>query len=255
MTHGDRSAFVLAAAVLIALVPGAGRARGQEPGPLPNGENPAQVATLVAFFAHTGQERLLVSRSPRGVTLRGRLVDAGGAGVRSALIDVRMKVMTPWSPSTFPPALRTAADGSFTVWVPSRRASRRVDLSYRPDLGSLHVAASHTLALRVRAALTLRLSPRVVPRGGTLRFAGHLLGGPLPPLGKIVELQARDAGTLRWLTFRTVRVRGRGGRFAARHRFRRARGPLTLEFRARARADDAYPFATGSSRPVRVRVR
>ena len=230
-------------------------ARGNGSVTAPNGENPSAVATLVAFFPSTGGKRLLVSRSRRGATLRGRLVDHGGAGVRGALIDVRVNVMAPWARAVGVPGVRTDADGAFALRLPSRRISRRVRLAYRPDLALADVAAASTLTLRVRAALALRLSAPVVPRGGTLRFSGRLLSRPVLRQGKVVELQARDRGARRWLTFRTLRVRARSGRFRARHTFRRARGPLSLEFRARARADGAYPFATGASRPVHVSVR
>jgi len=242
----------IAAALL--LLAAAEPARAQDAVAAPNGENPSASATLVAFFPSTGESRLLVSRARRGVTIRGRLVDAGGAGIRNAHVDVRLKVMAPFARAVPVPGARTTPDGSFALRVPSRHVSRRVRLAYRPDLGLPDVAAARTLTLRVRAAIALRLSAAAVPRGGTLRFAGRLLGRPLPRHGKVVELQARDRGARRWLTFRTLRVRGRHGRFRARHTFRRARGRLSLEFRARARADGAYPFATGASRPVRARV-
>lgn len=263
MTAPVRRRVAIAAALVVVgalagpVVPAraAGVARAATAGPAPNGENPAATATLVAFFPRTGGRRLLVSRSRRGVLVRGRLVDAGGGGIRSALIDVRLAVMAPWARASRPAGPRTAADGSFAVRVPSRMVSRRVRLSYRPDTGQPAEAAAAVLVLRVRAALRLRVSTANLPRGGTLRFAGRLVGGALPRLGKVVELQVRDRGGHRWLTFRTLRVRGRSGRFRARYTFRRARGPLALEFRARARADGAYPFATGASRPLRVRVR
>lgn len=254
MAAGVAAAAAVAAlaVALLTLVTEPAHAGG--PVAAPNGQNPSAPATLVAFFPSTGASRLLVSRSPRGVTLRGRLVDAGGAGIRDALIDVRTKVMAPWARAVAGNPARTGADGSFALRLASRRVSRRVRLTYRPDLGQPEVAAERTLTLRVRASVALRLSAPVVRRGGTLRFAGRLLGRPLPRHGKVIELQARDRGARRWLTFRTLRVRRRSGRFRARHTFRRARGPLSLEFRARARADGAYPFATGASRPVSARV-
>lgn len=246
-------AAVLLAAALVLSWParGAGQA---PPAAGPNGENPSAAATLVAFFPSTGGRRLLVSRSGRGASIRGRLTDAVGAGIRGAVIDVRLTVMAPWVRPQQRPGARTGPDGSFSLRVPSRRVSRRVRLTYRPALDRPEAVATLSLGLRVRAAVTLRLRPAAVARGGTLRFAGRLLGRPLPRQGKVVELQARDRGAHRWLTFRTLRVRSRRGRFRARHTFRRARGPLRLEFRARARADGAYPFATGASRPVRARV-
>jgi hypothetical protein len=61
---------------------------------------------------------------------------------------------------------------------------------------------------------------------------------------------ARERG--RWRDFKSARTR-RGGRFDTRYRFTSgARG--TFPIRAVARADAAYPYATGRSRAVRVRV-
>lgn len=250
-----RRAVIMAAgvvAILLALV--AAPAPAQAPAPVPNGENAAATATLVAFFPRTGRRRLLVARSSRGVTVRARLVDLGGAGIRGALVDARTVVMAPWARSVTLPALRTGPDGSFAVRVASMTVSRRLHLAYRSDLTQWGVAAAADVMLRVRAALTLRLDRHVVLRGGTLRFAGRLRGR-LPRHGRVVELQARDRGARRWLTFRTLRVRDPRGRFRARHTFRRTRGRLRLEFRARARADGASPFATGASRPVGALVR
>ena len=62
----------------------------------------------------------------------------------------------------------------------------------------------------------------------------------------------RNAGE-GWITFRTIRA-SRTGRFATRYTFRRG-GPALYEMRVRVRAADDYPYATGVSRPVRVRVR
>ena len=73
---------------------------------------------------------------------------------------------------------------------------------------------------------------------------------PASGLGKIVTLQARERG--RWRDFQSARTRR--GRFSARYRFSStARGIFPI--RAVARADAAYPYATGRSRTVRVRVR
>ena len=66
-----------------------------------------------------------------------------------------------------------------------------------------------------------------------------------------MTLQARDGG--RWRDFASARTH-RKGRFGARYRFSRgASGSFPI--RAVARADASYPYATGRSRAIRVRVR
>jgi hypothetical protein len=85
-----------------------------------------------------------------------------------------------------------------------------------------------------------------------VRFRGRLLGKPIPRVGKLIDLQAFDAG--RWRTFRTTRA-NRRGRYRATYRFVRTAQPRTFRFRARARREARYPYALGTSRVVRVRVR
>jgi hypothetical protein len=102
--------------------------------------------------------------------------------------------------------------------------------------------------LDVRAGVTLRIRPRHPRAGRTIRLRGRLRAAPATGLGKVITLQARERG--RWRDFKSAR---RGGRFDTRYRFSSgARG--TFPIRAVARADAAYPYATGRSRAVRVRV-
>jgi len=91
-----------------------------------------------------------------------------------------------------------------------------------------------------------------VRRGGRVRFRGRLLGKPIPRVGKLIDLQAYDAG--RWRTFKTTRAK-RTGRYRASYRFLRTTAPRTFRFRARARKEARYPYALGVSRVVKVRVR
>ncbi len=96
------------------------------------------------------------------------------------------------------------------------------------------------------------MTPRVATRGQTVRLRGRLNGRPLPLGGKVIELQARSPGQ-GWITFRTVRT-APARTICTSYTFRRG-GPALYEMRARARATDDYPFATGVSRAVRIRVR
>jgi hypothetical protein len=88
--------------------------------------------------------------------------------------------------------------------------------------------------------------------GGRVRFHGRLKGRPVPGRGKLVELQAFDAG--RWRTFAQPRSR-KDGRYKASYKLRRTFGPRTFRFRARVRRETGYPYELGYSRRVKVRVR
>ena len=93
-----------------------------------------------------------------------------------------------------------------------------------------------------------------------MRFRGRLLGKPIPRVGKLIDLQAYDAG--RWRTFKTVRA-NRKGRYRASYRFvrttRAADVPLpragpprgALPVRARHVAGRAGARALNRSRALR----
>jgi hypothetical protein len=125
-------------------------------------------------------------------------------------------------------------------------------VGFRPAPGAPDLACSRDVRVNVRAGVTLRARPKRVPRGGRVRFRGRLLGKPIPSVGKLIDLQAFDGG--RWRTFETTRA-NRKGRFRARYRFTRTFSPRTFRFRARARREARYPYALGTSKVVRVRVR
>ena len=123
-------------------------------------------------------------------------------------------------------------------------------VQYRATQGDAPVARRARVRLDVRAGVSLRVRPRRVAPGRSIRLRGRLLAAPSTRLGKVITLQARERG--RWRDFKSARTR-RGGRFTARYRFSSgARGAFPI--RAVARADAGYPYATGTSRAVRVRV-
>jgi hypothetical protein len=110
-------------------------------------------------------------------------------------------------------------------------------------------ACGRSLSLKVRAGVRLSASRRVSVRG-RIRLSGRLLGGHIPPRGKIVELQGLARG--QWQVFRTTRTNKRG-RFHVTYRLRTGmRGALKI--RARVRRERGYPYTLGYSRVVRVRV-
>jgi hypothetical protein len=105
--------------------------------------------------------------------------------------------------------------------------------------------------LGVRPRATLSVRPRHVGYGGRIRLSGRVRSRPLPRPGKLVVLQAYDRG--RWRTFATTRSK-KAGRFSRRYRFSRTFRPHTFRFRARLPREGAYPYSTGTTRTVRVRV-
>jgi hypothetical protein len=217
------------------------------PPPVPNGTPSSPDARLVAGFGR-GRLRRTVAFG-RGARARVGLTDGAGAPIAGAALQVLTREIRAESEWQLAPAVTTDAAGRARLPL-AAGTSRLVRLEYRAHVGDSRPAAAVQVRLDVRAGVTLRIRPRRVRAGSAIRLAGRLLATPATRLGKLVTFQAREHG--RWRDFRSARTR-RGGRFAARYRFSTgARG--TFPIRAIARADAAYPYATGRSPAVRVRV-
>ena len=85
------------------------------------------------------------------------------------------------------------------------------------------------LTLAVPARVSLNVVPRVSHVDGTIAFSGALPGGPLPPGGKQVILEAQALHGS-WRQFQVLTTAARG-RFKSSYRFRLA-GPIDYRFRA-----------------------
>jgi hypothetical protein len=179
-------------------------------------------------------------------TLTGRVRNPDGSPVADGTVSILIGDRKPLALGD----VRTRPDGRFSFKVRPGK-NRIIHAGYRPAADSPDLACSRNVRLNVRAGITLRATERV-RRGGRVRFRGRLLGKPIPRVGKLIDLQAFDAG--RWRTFRTTRA-NRRGRYRASYRFVRTAQPRTFRFRARARREARYPYALGTSRVVRVRVR
>jgi hypothetical protein len=221
---------------------GASRA-GEVPPPSGGAASRAPAARLRARWVATSRVTLTAPYGRRNV-IRGRVTSVAGAGIGGARVQLVSAIDGRPGARLDKGGARTRRDGRFTLILPADASSRILVLRYR--------GASRTLRLRVRAGVRLTVAPRTSARGRTIAIDGRLVGRPRPASGKVVELQARTARG-RWSTFRTVRA-ARTGRFATRYTFHHS-GPATYLLRARVREADDYPYATGSSRPVRVRVR
>ena len=83
-------------------------------------------------------------------------------------------------------------------------------------------------------------------------FSGKVAGAPAG-VRKIVELQALDGK--KWRTFASTRLAKKGGKFTYRYRFTRTTRPTVYQFRAIVRGEKGWPFATGQTKPSKVKVR
>jgi hypothetical protein len=113
-----------------------------------------------------------------------------------------------------------------------------------------------------RARVTLTVEAHKVRLGQSMHFSGRVLGGHLPMIGKLLDLEARlvSGGRTRgrrhrgkWIGIAEPRA-GAQGRYHGSYRFNVFVGPGDYELRVLAKAEIGYPFATGWSRTVDVRV-
>ncbi len=218
-------------------------------GPL-NGVGATETGTLKARF-RGGEGQVTTARYGRKVRIAGRLLNSLGLPVGGAEIDLvttnKRRGAIPVKRKSF----RTEADGTFKGRT-GARASRQLRLAWKAHVNDAHYAASDDLTLRTRAAASLKPSTHSPHVGGPLTLRGRLRA---PAPGVTVILQGRRVGGGPYTTFADTTT-GKSGRFRVTYRFRDAssRGRV-FRFRAKLRAGKRYPFATGYSRRVAVRVR
>ncbi len=216
-------------------------------GPL-NGTNASATGTLRTVFTRGGKTRRTVKAGGQpavSVSLR----DTAGRPIGGARVQLRAKPLRTGARFRSAGELRTDANGRARYLFP-RGSSRELRFEYRTRVDDPSPALRSRVRLGVRPRVTLSVRPRRVGLGGTIRLRGRVRSRPRPRPGKVVVLQAFDRGA--WRPLATTRS-GKGGRFSRRYTFTRASG-RTFRFRARLPREGAYPYSTGNSRTVRVRV-
>jgi hypothetical protein len=199
-----------------------------------------------AHGRRTRSAPIVRARLGRALTLRGRLTRSG-AGIPGAQVQILRR--TDVSPEHELATVRTGRRGR---WVYRTRAgSSAVFRAVHPGTTTALPAQSEARVL-VRAASTMQATPRRLLNGQSVRFHGRLRSRPVPPAGKLIELQVVLSG--RWQTFRTIRSDSAGA-WQSRYRFRRSCGITRYRFRARLPAETGYPFESGRTRARTVRVR
>lgn len=222
----------------------------RDPGPL-NGTPAMSDARLRAQWQGRESSTRSVAYDGRPV-ITGQLTTPTGQPITGAFIRATITRRARNSPAFERNSLKTDSSGRFRWRMPRGVSSQSIRLSYHQRVFDMTPVATRTLRLDVAAGVRLRLDRKAVRRGQAVRLTGLVVGRPMPKLGKVVELQARNAGG-RWITFKTVRS-SKGGRFSATYRFRKA-GPARFQMRARARRSGDYPYGTGSSPVRRISVR
>jgi hypothetical protein len=195
-----------------------------------------------------GRKRLvstLTTSSTKRALLTGRLRSQAGTGKGGA--PVRILTLSSGSSEWQQVAMPvTRRDGLFRARLP-RGTSRRVRVTYCGRDGG-HF---RDLRLRAKPVVAFKSNRRGVRNGRSVVFSGRMRSRPIPRGGKLVELQAFFRG--RWRTFQTLHTR-RTGTFRFSYWFGGTRGTVRYRFRAVAPREGGYPYTTGASRRVTVRV-
>jgi hypothetical protein len=174
---------------------------------------------------------------------------AGGNPIPDAQVDVCELPAYKGAPSRLIAAPSTGPTGHWSLALPRALPSSKLLILYRGHPSEVSPAASSTLTLTVPAALRLHISPRTAASAGTIHFGGRLLGGPIPPGGKQLVLEARSPGGP-WIEFHVIRTRAKA-RFSYLYRFRLP-GPAHYQFRVLCEQEADFPFAAGVSNVVGV---
>ena len=190
------------------------------------------------------------SRYGRTVRLSGRLTTPGANPVAGMPVEVWEQVALSGSAWSQIAVVTTSRTGRF-VFKALRGPSRLLQFRYH-GTSTIRSRVS-TVDLRVKAISSIRVGRHHVNNGESVAFHGRLKGQPLPPGGKLVELQVFTRG--QWRTFAQPRADARSGLWAYRYRFEAISGRVTFRFRARVRKEATYPYDLGVSRQVRVAVR
>jgi hypothetical protein len=208
-----------------------------------------RVGRPVGNRRHHRLDRTVTTPHNSPTLLHGRLTAPGGNPVQGADVQVRQKSTLPGSEFSLLGGVRTTRDGAFRFRIPSG-TSRIVRFRYpgtRRQRG-----ATTDVHIGVPASTTIDARPRVAVNGEYVTFRGRLQGRPMPPGGKLVELQVFTRR--RWRTFAQPRADATTGRWQFAYRFEAVSGRVVFRFRARIRKEALYPYELGRSRSVSVRV-
>ena len=189
-----------------------------------------------------GEQRQILGQG-QGAVLRGRLLDSNGRGVDNASLCVFSRVVTDSAPEFLGLAL-SGPDGTYSYAL-AAGPSRELTVAYRS--GQREVRSSAQIATRVKPVFRVR--SKVIRNKRFARFQ-TCIPGPHND-GVVMVLQVKRGNG--WLVFRRYRT-DRGGCAQVVYRFNRTERPTLYVMRAQVREQGDYPYAQGTSRPLRLTV-
>lgn len=215
----------------------------------PNGVNATEGGRLTATFSG-GATRLTADFGDRK-TITGRLVNEGGQPVAG----VELRILTRDADRdafTDRGSVRTDGSGAFS-YSAAAYVNRLIQFGWKARTNDARFAATAFTDLRVRAAASLRANKRRVSLRRSVRLRGTLSGRR--QAGVDVVLEGRQGSRGRYRTFDRVKTRS-GGTLSAKVRFvRRASRGRSFRIRARILPTGRFPYLSGTTKSVKIRVR
>ena len=217
----------------------------------PNGTAATRDVRLRASLT-TRTGRRVVHPLPSGgrAVLAGTLVTAAGAPIAGARLDISVRSSRPGA-APHARTTTTGANGRFVYAVPAG-SSRVIDVGYRAFSLDAGYAATASATLRVRAAATLKATPRVLRNGQRVRFSGRLRGGPYRQDASMILYALAGGG--RRIPVTSLRANS-AGRFSYTYRFRTVTERSSFRFQVQVESRPSYPYAAGRSNRATVVVR
>jgi hypothetical protein len=217
-----------------------------------NGAGATDSGTMNAIWTKTRRASRRTLNYGQKAGVRVRLVNSDGAPVSGAKVVLLTRDLRAGADLVARKTLTTDGDGRFSTVV-TASASRLLQFAWFSHANDIRFAANAYLTLKTRASASLRVSTRRPRVGRTLTVSGRVRGvsrGGVP-----IIVQGRAKGARRFETFADTTARS-NGTFKVRYRFRNpaSRGH-TFQFRARIRPAARFPYETGYSQTVSVKVR
>jgi hypothetical protein len=181
------------------------------------------------------------------VRLAGLLVDRAGNPISGASVQVYSHPSE--GQEALVATLSTGAHGHFAYGVDARSSQA---LRFVFPGSAIRLPAEDKVTVLVAGHSTFKVSRSHVLNGQSVVFSGRVQGRPLPPRGKLIELQVWLSEE--WSTFRTVHSKADGS-WRIPYPFTRICDVQKFKFRARLPAEGGYPLETGISPVLAVRVR
>jgi hypothetical protein len=217
-----------------------------------NGTNGTDTGTLSVIWTKglRANRRTLSYGGKAGV--RGRLTNSAGQPIAGAKVLMLSRDLRQGASLIERGSVITNADGRFNATV-TASASRLLQFAWLARMNDIRFAANGYLTLQARASSTLSVSTKRPRVGHTITISGRLKG--VSRGGAPVIVQGRSAGSKHYETFADTTASS-SGRFKVHYRFQSSGSRRhSFVFRARIRPAAKFPYETGYSQTVTVKVR